>query len=221
MNLTGNDPDAFPIGTFACGLNDFAEKLRRVRALVFDWDGVFNRGEKTSASHSGFSEADSMGINLLRFGFWLRDEGRLPIATIISGATNEMAEFFARREHFHAVMTGIKQKDAALRELAGRFGFTVDQAVFFFDDIIDLQAAGLAGLRVFFSHPATPLTIHFVKSNNLFDYIPLNEAGNLGVREVCELMLHCMGMFEEVVRHRMQFSESYQKYLAQRDAIEL
>jgi 3-deoxy-D-manno-octulosonate 8-phosphate phosphatase (KDO 8-P phosphatase) len=42
-------------------------RLAGVRAFLFDWDGVFNTGLKSDGSPSGFSEADSMGTNLIRF----------------------------------------------------------------------------------------------------------------------------------------------------------
>ena len=43
------------------------EKLKNIKAIVFDWDGVFNEGVKGGGNHSGFSEIDSMGTNMLRF----------------------------------------------------------------------------------------------------------------------------------------------------------
>ena len=38
-----------------------ARQLHGIRALVFDWDGVFNDGWKDAQGGSPFSEVDSMG----------------------------------------------------------------------------------------------------------------------------------------------------------------
>ncbi len=206
-------------GRFAKDIGTFRQKLTAVRALIFDWDGVFNEGYKTGAGHSGFAEADSMGINLLRFGFWLRDGGKLPYCAILSGAMNDMARLYAQREHFHAIRTSIKQKDNALLELQTLSGTTSAQTAFFFDDIIDLQAALTCHLKIFFPKKATPLTKKFVTDHNLYDYMPGNPAGNFALREVCELMLSAMGLFDTVVKYRMQFTGPYEQYLHERNAI--
>jgi 3-deoxy-D-manno-octulosonate 8-phosphate phosphatase (KDO 8-P phosphatase) len=207
----------FPLGKFANGFEDFQNRLLKVKALVFDWDGVFNRGEKTGASHSGFSEADSMGINLLRFAFWLHHGKQLPVCAIVSGAGNEMAKYYAEREHFHAVLTGVRQKGEAMARLQQQFGFSNDETAFFFDDIIDLPAAPYCGVRIYFPHAGTPLTNRYVEVHKLFDYMPGCSAGNLGIREVCELMMQALGRFDEVVEARIRFSGPYGEYLLKRD----
>jgi 3-deoxy-D-manno-octulosonate 8-phosphate phosphatase (KDO 8-P phosphatase) len=211
----------FPAGEFAGGAEAFSQKMLQVKALVFDWDGVFNRGEKTGSSHSGFSEADSMGINMLRFAMWLHMGKTMPVCAIISGAGNEMAKYYAQREHFHAVMTGVKQKGEALMQLQEQYGFCKDETAFFFDDIIDLPAALLSGLRVYFPHQGTPLTNKYVREHHLFDYMPGCGAGDLGLREVCEIMIHSLGRFEEVIGLRMRFDGLYQEYLLKRNEVSL
>ncbi|MFO7723446.1 MAG: hypothetical protein R6V49_09535 [Bacteroidales bacterium] len=211
----------FPTGKFAEGFDAFSARMRQVRALVFDWDGVFNRGEKTGASHSGFSEADSMGINLLRFAMWLHLGKKLPICVIISGAGNEMAQYYAEREHFHAVLTGVKQKGDALQHLREQLNFDQEETAFFFDDIIDLPAARMSALKVYFPHDGKPLTNDYVAAHKLYDYMPSCGAGNLGLREACELMIHALGRFEEVVESRIRFSGPYEEYLLKRNETKL
>jgi 3-deoxy-D-manno-octulosonate 8-phosphate phosphatase (KDO 8-P phosphatase) len=99
---------------FVTPADELAVKLARIRALVFDWDGVFNRGEKGSGSSSGFSEADSMGVNMLRFGLWLRDR-ELPVAAIVTGEVNPSSELFVARERFHCLFQGVRDKRDAMR----------------------------------------------------------------------------------------------------------
>ena len=83
-------------GTFVTPAERIAERAAACRAVVFDWDGVFNSGAKGEGASSSFSEADSMGINLLRYGLW-RARGRLPVAAVITGERNETAIRFATR----------------------------------------------------------------------------------------------------------------------------
>src|SRR4051812_37868128 len=78
---------------------EIRKKLEGVRAFVFDWDGVFNNGNKTAISGSGFSEIDSMGVNLLRYS-WFLTHGDLPVTAIISGEKNDTAFYFCNREGF-------------------------------------------------------------------------------------------------------------------------
>jgi 3-deoxy-D-manno-octulosonate 8-phosphate phosphatase (KDO 8-P phosphatase) len=60
-------------GTFLTPPSRIKSSLANIKAFVLDWDGVFNDGRKTSETDSTFSEIDSMGINLLRFDYWLRN----------------------------------------------------------------------------------------------------------------------------------------------------
>ena len=48
------------------------DRLDKIKAFVFDWDGVFNNGAKDSEGASPFNEVDAMGTNLLRFNHHLR-----------------------------------------------------------------------------------------------------------------------------------------------------
>ena len=106
-------------GSFVTLVEEQVQKLDECRAVVFDWDGVFNTGRKGQASSSGFSEADSMGTNMLRYGLW-RKLGELPYTAIISGEKNESAIAFAKREHLTAVDTGIRKKQDVIADFPHR-----------------------------------------------------------------------------------------------------
>jgi 3-deoxy-D-manno-octulosonate 8-phosphate phosphatase (KDO 8-P phosphatase) len=74
-------------GVFLTPIATIKERLAGIRGLVCDWDGVFNGGAKGENAASTFSEADSMGTNLLRYALW-RANGGLPVAAVITGADN-------------------------------------------------------------------------------------------------------------------------------------
>src|SRR4051812_22453306 len=94
-------------GRFCRPFAEFKDRLSKIKAYVFDWDGVFNDGVKPDSNRaaqggSPFSEIDSMGTNMLRFGHWMAT-GELPFVAIITGEENPTAQYLAQREHFHAV----------------------------------------------------------------------------------------------------------------------
>ena len=72
---------------------ELEKRMNGIRAVIFDWDGVFNDGFKDEAGGSPFSEVGSMGVNLLRFALWLK-YGELPKAAVITVAEH-YAESFA------------------------------------------------------------------------------------------------------------------------------
>ena len=69
-------------GKFLISEEEMERELRKVNVFIFDWDGVFNDGFKDSDRGSGFSEADSMGVNMLRFNNW-RIQKKAPLVFII------------------------------------------------------------------------------------------------------------------------------------------
>ena len=95
-------------GEIVSGEIALRDKLAHIKALLFDWDGIFNSGEKGQIP-SSFNEIDSMGINMLRFGYYLlHDEN--PVTGLVTGERNETAVKWAEREHFHAVYLKVKHK---------------------------------------------------------------------------------------------------------------
>jgi 3-deoxy-D-manno-octulosonate 8-phosphate phosphatase (KDO 8-P phosphatase) len=205
-------------GFFVTSAGELAERLAHVQALLFDWDGVFNAGYKSPTSPSVFSEADSMGINMLRYGFW-RLNAHQPIAAIISGEKNPAADQFARREHCHALYLGIRNKRDAVDHLRSLHSLGTDTLACIFDDIHDLPMAQACAVRCLVRRSAGALFETYVRSNHLCDYITGSEAGNHAVREVAELMLGLMGVFEDVVRSRSDYDDSYREYFAARQSV--
>ncbi|HEY5622307.1 MAG TPA: phosphatase [Gammaproteobacteria bacterium] len=206
-------------GVFLADIHDLISRLARVRALVFDWDGVFNLGAKSQDSDSGFSEADSMGTNMLRYGLWRRD-AELPVAAIITGADNATAESFAAREHFHAVFRGVANKREAIDVLCELHDLEHGQVACLFDDINDLGMAAKCGARFLVRRAASPLLQDFVARNDYCDYITAVQGDGFAVRECTELMLGLMGAFDDVVHSRAAHDADYSRYFAARQAIE-
>lgn len=206
-------------GKFVTPADQIAEKLQSVKAIVFDWDGVFNNGIKTESGSSSFSEVDSMGTNLLRFGLWLQHKQQLPVAAVITGVTNDLAEMLVRREHFHAYYAQAKHKIDVLHHLLEQHRLKPSEVAFFFDDALDLSVAEVAGVRVMIRREANPLFMDYVIKNKLTDYVTGNQSGEFAVRESSELLLGLLGQFETVMAERLRYKPVYDAYYQQRQAI--
>lgn len=207
-------------GQFVTPAAELAQKLRAVRAVVFDWDGVFNDGVKTGSGSSSFSEVDSMGTNLLRFGLWLHHQEQLPVAAVITGVTNTLADHLVGREHFQACYSQAKHKVDVLAHLLDQHGLQPSEVAFFFDDALDLSVAEVVGVRVLIHRRANPLLTNYVVQNRLADYLTAHASGQWAVREGCELLLGLLGQFEPVMAERLRYRPVYDRYYTQRQAIE-
>jgi 3-deoxy-D-manno-octulosonate 8-phosphate phosphatase (KDO 8-P phosphatase) len=206
-------------GEFITNFSEIKSKLHRIKAWIFDWDGVFNNGIKDEQTGSVFSEPDAAGSNYLRFGHWLKNDHQLPFSIIMTGANNPAAFRFATREHFDTVYLKVLNKTDALQHLENEFGIKPTEIAFVFDDVLDLGVAANVALRFLVKRKASPLFTNFVKDRNLCDYITANTGAEQGVREICELVLGMNDMFETVLEHRLSFSDTYKTFLKQRNEI--
>ena len=207
-------------GKFRTSAEDVSSTLRGIKGYIFDWDGVFNNGFKPNDNGSPFSEVDAMGINMLRFSHWLK-HGELPKCYIITGANNQTALQFAKREHFNGVFLSYKDKKKALDELSSADGIQAYELGFLFDDILDLGLAEVCGLRLCVGRPGSPLMDEFVNQKQLFDYRTGNSGNTHAVREICELLIGLNGNYVQTIEERIKFSDQYLQYLNLRNSTEV
>ncbi len=204
-------------GIFNTSEAEIIEKLRKIKAFVFDWDGVFTNAGKDHNLDSKFSEADSMGTNLLRFSYYLNN-GQIPLTAIISGEKNTAAFTFVDRERFHYSYSKFANKMQAVHHLCELNQIQPSQICFVFDDVLDLGLAEICGLRIFIPRKSNPLFNEYVTRHQLADYITGASSGEHAVREASELLIGLNGNYNEVITGRKNFSELYTSYLALRKA---
>ncbi|MFN4145718.1 MAG: phosphatase [Runella sp.] len=180
---------------------------------------MFNDGTKNENGSSSFSEVDSMGTNLLRFGWWLWKK-QLPYTLVISGERNLMSFQLVNREHYHACYFRIKHKIEALQHFMDTYGLKPEEVAFFFDDALDLSVAEKCGLRILVRHSGNPLFQNYVVSNSLADYITGQEGGRFAVRESCELLLGAAQVYDLTIAQRVEFYGNYEQYLSERQGVE-
>jgi len=219
MNITdpGHIKSLFK-GSFLVSPETLLAKLQQVKAFVFDWDGVFNSGFKDAGGSSPFNEIDSMGINMMRFNHFIR-KGENPVTAIISGERNAAALSLAGREHFHRVYSGIKNKKEALLDLCDAYKFSPAETAFFFDDVLDLSMAPVCGLRILVGRDTNPMFHNLVSTHELADYITANDGGHHAIREGVELLMGLTGRYNNTIMQRVAWSEHYQQYIIDRNAI--
>ena len=202
-------------GQFITPEASLIEKLKHIKAFVFDWDGVFTDASKDHLLQSRFNEADSMGTNLLRFSYYLNHH-HIPITAIISGEKNSAAFTFIDREKFHASYAKFANKLDAANHLCETFKIELNEICFVFDDVLDLSLAEICGLRFFIPRASSPLFNEYVIRHQLADYVTGSTSGSFAVREVCELLIGLNGNFNDVITERKNFSNTYTTYLTQR-----
>jgi len=204
---------------FELGIQDIAARLDKLKALILDWDGVFNDGIKGNDQGSTFSEVDSMGLNMFRFSFYLK-HGYIPAIFIVTGENNQASLQLSKREHFNGVYIKLANKLRALAHIEKKYEIKKEDSGFVFDDILDLGMAANVGLRFFIRRDSNPLLNKYVAQNNLSEYTTASSGGQHAVREVCELSIGILGNYDEVVQQRVKFSAKYKAYLLERNNIE-
>lgn len=205
-------------GVFVTNASIIQQKLKKIKAFIFDWDGVFNDGRKDIDGNSSFSEVDSMGVNMMRFSYYLLNH-ELPVTIILTGENNKLAISFAKRENFHTVFYKTPDKEKALIFLCEQYNITSEEVLFVFDDVLDLAVAELAGARFMIGRSDNTLLRKFAIDNNLVDYITINNGRDHAVREVSELVMMSQNNFNETIENRMHFSNAYTTYLQLRNTI--
>jgi len=205
-------------GTFLVSSEEFSEKLKNIKAFIFDWDGVFNNGEKNETGSSNFSEVDSMGVNMLRLSFWLGHK-QLPLVAVISGEHNHALFALTNREHYDAAYYKIGHKAEALEHFCRLHGLKNEEVAFVFDDVLDLSIAAKCGLRVLVNRKSNPLFKEYIKTNHLADYITASFSGEFAVREYCELLLGINRKYDDTINARISNAADYRDYLDARNRI--
>ncbi len=204
-------------GHFGVPLSVFKEKCLKVKAFIFDWDGVFNNGRKGVNHGSDFSEIDSMAINMMRFGYYL-STGKMAYTAIITGEENPNAKLWGEREHLHNIYFKAANKMLAFEQFLAKHKLKAEECLFVFDDILDLSLAAKCGLRLMVGRKQNPLLNAFAEKNELYDYQSIYDGNQYAIREFGELYLHQMGNFEMVIQARMKFAGAYREYLRLRQS---
>jgi len=158
------------------------EQLRQLRLLVLDVDGVLTDGglwtTETGEVLKRFDVRDGLGIRLLQ-------QAGLEVAWLSggkSGATEQRARYLGIRH----VLTGVRDKPAALAALQGQLGVGAAESAFVGDDLNDLAVRPAIGLLLCPADAVAPL-------RRRADWVLDRNGGDGAVRRLAEEILRARG----------------------------
>jgi len=165
-----------------------SELLRSLEALVMDCDGVLTRGElfydEAGRRLLAFDVKDGAGIALLV-------KAGVKVG-VLSGRPSDIAEQRHRELGVAQFVSRCHDKAEGLRAMCRDFGVAPEHCVYIGDDLADLPAFRVAGLRVAVADACAEVA-------SRADWVTENEGGSGAVREVCEAVLKAKGVWSELV----------------------
>jgi len=170
------------------------EKAQKIKLLVSDVDGVLTKGE-IFFDENGKEPLSKFNI-YDGFGFIIAHECGIKTA-IISGRHSLCTENRMRHLGCEEIHTGILNKKTKLQEIMHRLNLKREEVAFIGDDLIDLPAMQLVGLKIAPKNGVKEVI-------DLVDHVT-NTDGGFGVfREVVELILNAQGKFKDYVNKYLQ-----------------
>lgn len=161
---------------------DLEYRASKVKAVVFDVDGVMTDGSLTfdenGVEYKTFNAKDGQGIVMLnKTGF---------VTAIITARENGTVRHRFKNLGMTKLFEGQKNKAAALLELMKEFNLKLEEIAYMGDDMPDICILQQVGL------PCTPADgVDEVKKHALF--ISSKNGGRGAVREMCDFILKASG----------------------------
>jgi len=169
-------------------LERFQKKLKKVRMLLMDVDGVLTDGSIILGTGDMelkcFNVQDGMGITLARYG-------GIKVG-IITGRSSEAVTRRAEELHFDVLFQNARDKMDAYEEILSRYDLPDRQVCFIGDDIQDIAVMEKAGVSVAVANARQEV-------RDIADYTTKYSGGKGAVREVVEELLIAQGKWEKVL----------------------
>ncbi len=198
-------------GQFFTSGFDIRERLPQIKAIIFDWDGLFNDGFKSSTNITGHSEIDATGIDLLRFGFHLAF-GKMIKTAVITGSKNMGAHEFAKKENFDNLYCESRDKAIAFQHFSDTHHIKPSEVICLFSDIADVPVARQAGISLAVGRSCNPIFMEYLIKDKIADYISSCHGHENVVREFTELLLGLLNKHFEAMDERASYGEKYVTY---------
>lgn len=165
------------------------QAAKKIKLLALDVDGVLTDGTiyigNEGEVFKGFNAKDGMGISCaLRSGIKV---------VIITGRKSEIIRRRAEELGIIAVLEGVHDKEAALRQLVRQNNLSLKQSAYIGDDLNDLAPMLSCGLS-FAPADAADAAL------DVADFVLLNDGGRGAVREAIELILMSQGKWDDIVQ---------------------
>ncbi len=166
--------------------NTLLERLRALRLVLFDVDGVLTTGAlfygDDGQEYKAFHSRDGQGMKMLR-------QSGVELG-ILTGRTSSVVALRAANLGIAHVIQGADDKLAACQQLLAQLGLPFEALAFVGDDIVDLPVMRRAGLAatVADAHPLVRQAAHWQSRLG---------GGQGAARELCELIMAAQGRLDE------------------------
>ncbi len=168
--------------------SELAERLRQVKLLLVDVDGVLTDGsiqyDDNLIEAKGFSTRDGLILGRMS-GFGL-------CTGAISGRKSPATESRLKSLKFDEIQLGYLAKWPITEQIMAKRGLSSEQVAFIGDDLVDLPAMTRVGLS------ACPADAHPALLEGV-DVVLNNPGGRGCVRELLDLWLYANGKWEQFV----------------------
>jgi 3-deoxy-D-manno-octulosonate 8-phosphate phosphatase (KDO 8-P phosphatase) len=173
------------------------EKLKNVKMLILDVDGVMTDGriimDDEGRQLKNFNVRDGHGLKIIqRYGIKI---------AILTGRKSEVVNHRASDLEIKDVYQGALNKKEVFKEILVQHKLAAISVAFMGDDIIDIPVLKQVGFSV-----AVADAVDVVKKN--VDYVTKNKGGHGAVREVCEMILQAQGKWPEIAE-KYEFSSEF------------
>lgn len=166
----------------------FTDRLKRIRMIIFDVDGILTDGRITYGS--GDLEIKSFDV---RDGHGIKLASRVGLqAALVTGRQSEATPRRAEELGITHVYQGIWNKREALTDLREKTGFSLDEIAMVGDDVVDIPIMRQVGAS--FTVPGVPEEVRRSAS-----YVTRNGGGRGAAREVIEMILKAQGLWGTVM----------------------
>lgn len=164
------------------GAPHFQDRLKQIRLVCLDLDGVLTDGSRTyhdnGSTSLAFDVRDGLGVYMLTLA-------AVEVALISNGRTDIVSKR-AEELGIRSVMQGVDDKAAAVGVIAGELQIPVESRLYVGDDVWDLPAFGQVGFRVAVAG-AVPEVVDSA------DAVTVRGGGRGAVREVADAILKAQG----------------------------
>lgn len=169
------------------------ERLRRVRLLALDVDGVLSDGQlyfdSDGVEIKSFSVLDGHGLKLAkRFGIEV---------ALITGRDSPMVTRRAAALGIKHLYQGVEKKLPVLRELCQQLNITLDEVAYCGDDMPDLAAIYHSAVGI--SVPNAP---DYIQRHA--DWVTQRAGGQGAAREICDTLLRAQGHWDALLDSYLQ-----------------
>jgi 3-deoxy-D-manno-octulosonate 8-phosphate phosphatase (KDO 8-P phosphatase) len=165
------------------------EKIRLIRLLVLDVDGVMTDGriimDDAGRETKNFDVRDGHGIKvLMRYGIDV---------VIVTGRRSAVVEHRARDLGISEVHQGVTNKLEISDAIIHKRSLNYEHMAFIGDDIVDVPVLRRAGFSATVADAAEDV-------RKCADYVTIKKGGHGAVREVCEVILKAKGDWADVAK---------------------